>query len=124
MIVFQTDMEIEDAGQLEFAATVSGETASSNLRSGGSGVLKPVARNTGVGPTIDEHFLAFKNPEMNDLGDIVFFVQIRGPRDWSIRMQKDVALDQVACRRDEAPGTKDPNLIHDNGFEAKTPPNG
>ena len=42
-------METENADQMAFAATVCGESASSNLRSDGSGVLKLVARNTGVG---------------------------------------------------------------------------
>ena len=124
MIFFKTDMAIENAGQMAFAATVSGEAASSNLWSDGSGVLKLIERNTGVDPTADDHFLAFKNPAMNDLGNIVFSAQISGPCDWSIRMQKEGALDQVARQLDGAPGTIDPNLIHDNGFEAKTPPNG
>jgi len=47
--VFNTDVEIENAGQMAFAATVSGDAASSNLWSDGSSVLKLVARNTGVG---------------------------------------------------------------------------
>jgi hypothetical protein len=47
LIVFQYRHEKTD--QMAFAATVPGESASSNLWSDGGGVLNLVARNTGVG---------------------------------------------------------------------------